>query len=54
MADEHRGLWMAQELRDPTIARAIWDEDLIHAHYLRLKRSSARSLAAMRMKKWRG
>jgi len=37
MADEHRGLWMAQELRDPTIARVIWDEDLIHAHYLRLK-----------------
>ena len=37
MADEHRGLWMAQELRDPTVARAIWDEDLIHAHYLRLK-----------------
>jgi len=30
-------LWMAQELRDPTITRIIRDEDLIHAHYLRLK-----------------
>jgi len=37
MADEHRGLWLAQELRVPTVARVIWDEDLIHAHYLRLK-----------------
>jgi len=37
MADEHRGLWLAQELRDPIVARVIWDEDLIHAHYLRLK-----------------
>src|SRR6266852_1175151 len=37
MADEHRGLWIAQELRDPAVGRVIWDEDLIHAHYLRLK-----------------
>ena len=37
MADEHRGLWLAQELRDRTIARVNWDGDLIHAHYLRLK-----------------
>src|SRR5258708_39991747 len=37
MAAEHRGLWLALELRNPIVGPVIWDEDLIHAHYLRLK-----------------